>query len=64
LAAILDLAVGDIDHELRDLGGVARTLEALIWHDVSMRDMPSDSQRHRWLPYLKEFTTLGRGRVS
>lgn len=34
---ILDLAAGDVDHQLGELGGVAWTFEALVWHGCNMR---------------------------
>jgi hypothetical protein len=44
--SILDLAAGDINHQLGKLGWVTRTFaKALLWHDASMRDKPSRFQR-------------------
>jgi hypothetical protein len=43
--AILDLAARDIDHELGELGGIARAFESLLWHGASMHRLPSRFQR-------------------
>jgi len=39
-----DFAAGDIDHELRQLGGIAGALEQVFWHDRIMHGSPSRFQ--------------------
>jgi hypothetical protein len=39
--AVLDLAAGDIYHELGELGRIARALAAIFWHGVNMRQYSS-----------------------
>lgn len=50
---IIDLAAGDIDDQLGELGGIAGTLEALVWHGASMRGMASDFQPCEGLALFK-----------
>jgi hypothetical protein len=56
---ILDFAAGNVDHELSELGGIAWTFEAFVWHHANIRHRPSVFQRTRELPYSKEPTTTG-----
>jgi hypothetical protein len=59
-----------VDHELGELGRIARTFGAFSWHGASMRRTPSRCQRPLALPYSKEPSTpppnpalpFGRGR--
>lgn len=64
---VLDFAAGNVDHELGELGGVARKFGALRWHGVSMLDSRPDARGIEALLYSKEPTTRayaasGRGR--
>jgi hypothetical protein len=35
--AVFDFAASDVDHELGELGWIARAFESVFWHDATMR---------------------------
>lgn len=51
--AVLDLASGDVDHQLGELGGIARALQGLVWHGATMPRLASQRQRHSGTATIK-----------